>query len=568
MKYLSIIISCVFIVGCLPKPVPYPYRPSDELVREAQAYSDELDTYIHGWMRGKYPSQIPDSIIPPGFDTIENRKFYLQKFDEIDPQKQWAIRQSRPIVFDSVYSGVPDPHVTYLLLGSSYVPFGSKLIIEGEYPYCRFFSIQISPPFSGKEYCPQRGIGPAEISIADVDIEPIEGNENPFLPEANRNTTNRKYRAEFTMSTGDPVALNEKFKFPYTGKQKKYYAGLLQYRGPWGKLLGKYEGWNLGAVWIRYYAPDKNKGVLAGVPLPKVYCELPSGEKYYINCDFSQMVKNVNMPRKLVPNWPSEPTGDYMHPTFGWSKSFGILQSIGIGVMGAFNNNTESSMRYIRDADLGATGRGEDQPPPANYEPHATTNNYCSYISRGMNLGLDKVIILTGTLPTFPDTRNGATTLMSTQVRYFSITGYDYNALRKTAGSAVHSIMDDEIIINNNREYIIVYSRPEDRPENATTSNGVTWVNWGPLSDLGLTMRWVSVSPDWIIPNNPHEENLPWKKSALCATQYDKKLLGTNDGKTFLGKYLPVIHYMTQADFESLGNNLDPNKIPSWEYYR
>ncbi len=60
---------------------------------------------------------------------------------------------------DSAYGGVPDPHVTYLLLGASYVPFGSKLIIEGEFPYCRFFSVQVSPPFNGKEYCPLRGIG-------------------------------------------------------------------------------------------------------------------------------------------------------------------------------------------------------------------------------------------------------------------------------------------------------------------------------------------------------------------------------------------------------------------------
>ncbi|MFW5761587.1 MAG: hypothetical protein ACOCXH_11460 [Cyclobacteriaceae bacterium] len=41
-------------------------------------------------------------------------------------------------------------------------------------------------------------------------------------------------------------------------------------------------------------------------------------------------------------------------------------------------------MSYIRDLHLGVTGRGENQPPPASYEPHATGCVFIHYLLRGM----------------------------------------------------------------------------------------------------------------------------------------------------------------------------------------
>ncbi len=553
---------------CLPKAEKYPYRPAEELVNEAKTWSKQLEAYIYGWMQGKNSAQIPYAILPTGFDTaIDCKNYFLQKFEEINPQTQWAIRPARKVNFDSAYGGVPDPHVTYLLLGASYVPFGSKVIIEGEFPYCRFFSIQVSPPFNGKEYCPQRGIGPCEVSVADVDIKPLPGNENPFLPNANRLTKNRKYKVEIEMATGEPTVLNPDFKFPYTMKQDVIYGGLLQNRGPWGKLLGKKNGWNLGALWIRYYAPDSAKGVLAGVPIPKVYYQLPTGEKYFMNADLSNLIKSANKPFKLKKTGMYEPT-PLMGAKYGWGKSFGILQSIGQGLSMAVNRINSNSMKYVREADLGGTGRGEDQAAPANYEPHATTNNYATYLGRGMNLGKNKVIILTGKLPEFPNTRNNSATMNVGQLRYFSICGYDVNILRKSAGCAVHSIMDDEIVLNKKREYVIMYSRPEDRPVNATKENGVTWVDWGPTSDLTLVIRWVSVAKDWQTSPNPHEVELPWKQTALCGTEYNKRLLNINDTLGHLKSYQPILHYMTKIDFESLGNKFTSSTIPDWRIYR
>lgn len=126
-------------------------------------------------------------------------------------------------------------------------------------------------------------------------------------------------------------------------------------------------------------------------------------------------------------------------------------------------------------------------------------------------------------------------------------------------------LMDDEIVINENNEYIIVFSSPEDRPQNATPQNGVTWQNWGPRARQTITIRWMSVMPDWYLPEYaPSEHNVPWKTGAWSATEYDKTLVGLNKPGV-MGPYHPLIHYLTKEEFEVLGPNLSPDKIPLWE---
>jgi hypothetical protein len=99
--------------------------------------------------------------------------------------------------------------------------------------------------------------------------------------------------------------------------------------------------------------------------------------------------------------------------------------------------------------------------------------------------------VLTGKLPTFPRTHNGEEIMQAAQMRYWSIVGYEVplswdfarammGADSRPSGLAVHEVFDENIVLNRDRNYIIVMSRPEDRPANATAANGVTWVEWGP----------------------------------------------------------------------------------------
>jgi len=68
------------------------------------------------------------------------------------------------------------------------------------------------------------------------------------------------------------------------------------------------------------------------------------------------------------------------------------------------NKTQLQDKEYVSQMELGATGRGEKQPAPYHYERSATENNYVTYLGRSMNLGKNKVIILTGKLPTSPPT--------------------------------------------------------------------------------------------------------------------------------------------------------------------
>jgi hypothetical protein len=319
----------------------------------------------------------------------------------------------------------------------------------------------------------------------------------------------------------------------------------------------------MGALWGRIYAPDRDKGPFGGVALPRAWFETPRGERYVLLGDASKFERRAHATMRARSEPPADPK-DWYGPGTGWGKSFGIVLSILEGSARAWKWSTPEQMAKIRAVDLGATGRGQDRPPPHNYEPHATTATHNTYLGRTMSIGAGKVAVLTGRMPTFPDTRGGAARMTAAQVRYWSICGYDLNMFAKLPGATIHCRMDDEIRLDGDRRYVIVYSRPQDRPRNADASAGVTWVNWGPTSELGLMMRWKTIRPEWSFARSPDEINLPWRRAAFSAPGYDPGLLNVNDWSGFMGEYLPRVHYMTKAEFEALGARPRATRIPLW----
>jgi len=564
---MPVLLALVFLAACIPPAPKYPNESQQKILSEAQQLSDSLEAYVKLWLDGKADSRIPDRLIPKGI--VDNKNFYLKKPEEVSSRETWGYRLSHPVNFDSMLNGLPDPHVTYLLLGPSLAPFGSKLVIEGEFPYCRFFSIQVSAPLDGRTYTATRYFGAAEVSIADADIEPLPGNSNPFRPGADRLSANRKYRMEFKLVKGDAVALNEGLFTPPYRKQTNTAAGsLIVYQGPWGEkdFFGnkKPDGgkWDVGNVWIRIYAPDKNKDAWGGVPMPKVYYELPDGRKYFIGADFSELLKRANGTMKArITNTAPNPN---IKVSDGWYKSFGIVRSILNGASLANGWNRMENAPKINAVDLGVTGRGENQAPPGNYEPHATTNNYATYLGRALTVQKGMVAVLVGKLPTTPLTRSGDQYMQKAQLRYWSICGYDNSLDAKLPGSAVNGIMDEDMMLDKDRNYILVYSRKEDRPSNAKGENGITWVNWGPTAELGLMMRYVSIANDWDFDKSPNEKRLPWPVADWAGSRYDSTLIGLNHHKGFMQCYIPRIVVMTKKQFEMLGASLRAADIPSW----
>jgi hypothetical protein len=404
---ISAISIALLFNACLPKAPKYPYLPVDSLHTEAQKLSDSLSAYIKLWHKGKASANIPERYLPKGYDTGRYVHFRLLKPEDVKPENIWISRPAHNINFNHLYGSFPDPHCTYLLMPLMYAPFNSSLIIEGEFPYCRFFSIQASPPFDAREYRYDKWAGKGEVGIVDADIIPNLGHTNPFLPNALRRLKNRSYQIKFIMTMGDASKIEPSHKPPfYRAKGNTRYASGIQYQGPWGmdKKNGHGRGiWDFGDIWIRYYGIDNDKMPIAGVDFPKAYFELNTGEKFLITADFPGLIKasETTMANREVGN--SDP-GAYNGPEQGWDKQFGIFLQIATGGSRALYRERKKDKAYIRNLDLGVTGRGENQAPPASYEPHATGSNYTHYLTSGIAIKRGKVFIITGQLPTFPDT--------------------------------------------------------------------------------------------------------------------------------------------------------------------
>lgn len=568
LKYIGVCWAiCLTASACaqFPAPDPYPYRSPATVVNEALQWSARFENYIQLWSQGLAPAAIPDSLIPEGISDSKN--FYLKTPALTTAAETWATRFAKPINKDSLYGGIPDPNVTYLFLGTALAPFGSKLVVEGEFPHCRFFSFQITAPLSGEEYYAQRQFGAAEVAIADVDIEPLPGHVNPFRVGANRNAANRSYRLEFELTTGDPLVLNpQAHQYPYRHPSNTRAGSMLVYQGPLGHKtvvgtpLPDPGDWNLGALWVRIYRPDDAKGPLGGVPMPRVYFELPDGTRYFIGSDFStlQQRADFSMPNRVSPARQNSNFG----PALGWGKSYSISRSLFNGIAQA--NNWTHLRPNIRALDLGWTGRGEDQPAPRNMEPHATTNNYVSYVGRSMVIPAGYVGVLTGKMPTFPATRGGNPVMEAGMVRYWSIIGIDQEPFSQNPASTVHAIMDEEVILDSARNYVIAYSSAADRPANAHAAQGVSWVDWGTQNYLGLLTRWTCIAPDWYFPQAPHENHIPYSLGDWSSATYDSTLLGLNWRNGWMSCLLPKVHLMKKEVFEALGNTVNAETVPAW----
>jgi hypothetical protein len=190
---------------------------------------------------------------------------------------------------------------------------------------------------------------------------------------------------------------------------------------------------------------------------------------------------------------------------------------------------------------------------------------------RGMALGRDKVVVLTGKLPTFPATRGGDAVMNGGEMRYWSLTGYEvpdgWGLLRTLFGSqrpigvAAHAVMDEDIVLDRDRRYVIVLSRANERPANANVANGVTWIDWGPSSEISWTLRWLTVGPEWKGTNAPTPQKLG-TRADWASEDFDPNVVSRNRADGALGEYLPQLSYLSRAQFEALGKKPEAARMP------
>lgn len=559
----------------VPTPPAYPQAiPAQRLIADAQGYSDALQRYIEAWLDGRAGAVLPDAFIPPGVNRGDFKRFTLVRDSEINPETQWVQRLAHTIHPRALYGSFPDPNCTYLI-ALVYAPFGCTLQMDGQFPHARFFDVQISPSFDPKSYRYDGGIGVGEAPIVDADIDPLPGHVNPFRVGAQRDSQDRRYTLTFDLAIGDPVQLNPAFRPPFfRAPGNRRVGGGLYFQGPWGAypwIAGHGRGaWDIGQLWVRYYAPDAGKGPLAGAPLPKLTYQLPDGRKFWLQVDFEGLARRANRTTS-VPAGSAEPSLEKNNDhTFGWAKQVGIFRSV---ISGIALNTKAGDQAYVRALDKGVAGRGHDLPAPNDYEQSATSCTYIDYLVRGMTCAQGKVVALTGKLPRIPRTRDGARIMQAGEARYWSLVGYyvpdgwDFLAAFSpdaVNGVAQHAVMDEEIILQDDNRYLIVLSRGADRPRNATPEAGVTWVDWGAAPHISWTLRWMTVGPEWTAPNAPTPAKVGPHGDWAHPNFDPAKMFRNTDQTGLLGAYQPRVHYMPRAQFEALGPRVSWRDVPIW----
>jgi hypothetical protein len=155
------------------------------------------------------------------------------------------------------------------------------------------------------------------------------------------------------------------------------------------------------------------------------------------------------------------------------------------------------------------------------------------------------VYVMRGKMPTFPNTYagkngKGLAIMLEAQTQYWSIVSCE----AAPSGQIVDGLTDMQVPLDADRNYTIVVSSREGRPENATLENGVAWLEWSPRGegiddprnrpDFGMLML-------RIMANNHNWEQSPEKVTKP----------GMEEG--VMGPYLPRGGYADKATFKASG---------------
>ncbi|MBC2715626.1 MAG: hypothetical protein HF978_09980 [Desulfobacteraceae bacterium] len=546
---------------------------------ETEDASDDMTDFIQDWAAGSQePTAVPEGLLPAGMQN-EYFQWEIVNPDDISWKDQWAFRPAlESFDYSRTLNLAGDCNTAYAVTIYT-APYGAKMTVEGDFPHARKFALACTPPFDGINVWTY-GVGQGETPLIDVDIEPEPGHVNPFRAGADRTATDRHYKYTFEMAQGNPVDVNEAVA-PGSMLETP-----LRYRTPGntdnlrmasGFTLSGPVGCNTitpAQLWLRMVRPDEGTDPFGDAPLPKLSLELPTGEKFWFRLQedkwaYYRRTWNVNLDMTYLQTTENR----VLQP---WDSDVGFHMMFGI-VLGA---QEEIVMRWdptsITDplAKLGArtfdntvSKQGYWEPPPGNYEDSATCDPYNHYFWRPTTIEDGHVLVLTGKMPTFPHTKDGESIMESgTDVRFWSIS---HEAMTNSPDTQTYLLpiygdfSDDEVLLDENGWYVMAFSRPEDKPVNATLANGVNYQDWGPEALQTLLIRWSDIEPEWSNPAiAPNVVNAPWEKAAWSSPDFDPNLTNKNDQQGLMGVYQPQVHYMTTAEFEALGTGLDPQNIP------
>jgi hypothetical protein len=114
------------------------------------------------------------------------------------------------------------------------------------------------------------------------------------------------------------------------------------------------------------------------------------------------------------------------------------------------------------------------------------------------------------------------------QIRGYTIATYNF-----WAGICNAAVVDREVALDEDGWSTVVVSAAEDRPENATRENGVTWLDWGHYLDGQLTYR-------FLLRRDPPLRAL-------------ERAIATGTASPEIAPYVPRAAHCSRRDFEARG---------------
>ena len=165
------------------------------------------------------------------------------------------------------------------------------------------------------------------------------------------------------------------------------------------------------------------------------------------------------------------------------------------------------------------------------------------YLMGFVSQGFGPVLVIRGKMPQYPDNYygengEGLDVMTDWQSRYMSL----IMTQAPPSGMGTDGISDFQVPLDEDRNYTIAISRPENRPANATDEHGVAWLDWGTegegiddranRTDFGmLVFRFMYNNPDW--EHDPGE------------------IVEHGTEEEIMGPYFPRLSYTDKATFEA-----------------
>jgi hypothetical protein len=400
----------------------------------------------------------------------------------------------------------PESHTDYPV-STDTLPPGGKIVLHGEFPHSRFFSFTATSPFLQLRHF-----------LYDVEIEPDPGSTNPFRPGANRDAKHRSYTVTI-VDQPDPGPGNRAPNTVYVGASGQEATPFVIAERVYLPDRGRDFTGGVGNPEVSYVAADGT--TITGQDLCNALSTKPGAEDL-LNVNPILFPESKIQELLALSDSPQHPAVEQA----AWYKYFGPAWMLAPYYAGT------SQEEMISTLPLTSTGLGAN---PAN-------GYVFSWLDRsfGPNGHGHNIAVLHGKLPTTPATYAGNHRMQrNAQLRYWSICNSEGLTSGKTTGRCR---ADEEMPIDAKREYTVVVSLRQDRPDNATTECGVRWMDWGTTGDGYTRPR----STLMIMRNLATTEH----------PQFPHAVQNIADPATVehvMGPYLPKVSYTTAARFQKQG---------------